>query len=120
MKRNLALILILLASSLAIAKKAKLREGSYRAVLTLDEAAKLKLPFTFELSKADDHYLIVIRNGDERTKVDEISTRKDSVFFRMPVFDTEFRARVTSGGMEGFWINHCRKEKYKIPFRAEY
>jgi thiol-disulfide isomerase/thioredoxin len=52
--------------------------------------------------------------------VDEVSFKKDSVFIKMPVFDSEFKCLFIDGSQElkGVWINHSRKEKNKIPFTA--
>ena len=56
-------------------------------------------------------------NGDERIVVNEIVAKKDSLIFKMPVFDSEFRAKIHKDSLVGFWINYARKDKNKIPFK---
>jgi len=97
---------------------AKLKDGPYRAVLTLDPQENIELPFNFEVLQNGKK--LIIKNGEEKIVVDEIKKKGDSVFIKMPVFDTEFRCRITEKGLEGFWYNHYRKEKNVIPFKATY
>jgi thiol-disulfide isomerase/thioredoxin len=96
----------------------KLKVGTYRAVLLLDEINKTFLPFNFDLSYENKKPKITIRNAEEKIVVDEILQEKDSLFFKMPVFDTEFRCKIKGNVWEGVWINHYRKEKNTIPFKA--
>lgn len=95
---------------------AKLKDGTYRAILILDPKENIELPFNFEIIQNGKK--MIIRNGEEKIVVDEIKKMGDSVFIRMPVFDTEFRCKITEKGLEGFWYNHYRKEKNVIPFKA--
>ena len=98
---------------------AKLKPGTYRGVLVLDTVNKIELPFNFEVSKGKKPK-IIIKNATEEIIVDEINIKGDSVNFKMPVFDTEFRTKLVGKNLQGVWINHYRKEKNVIPFRAEY
>jgi thiol-disulfide isomerase/thioredoxin len=98
---------------------AKLKPGIYRGVLVLDTVNKIELPFIFEVTKGKKPK-IIIKNAQEKIMVDEISIKGDSVNFKMPVFDTEFRTRLVGKNLQGVWINHYRKEKNIIPFRAEF
>lgn len=86
----------------------------WRAVLTLPDG---ELPFNFEW-KAQEKQMI-IHNGDERITCDEISFKGDSVFIRLPVFDSEFRLRIEENKMHGDWINYSRKTNQRISFHAE-
>lgn len=97
---------------------ARLKEGPYRATLLLNEKEQIELPFNFDVKYIKKKPQIIIKNGDERIIVDEIKTKGDSVYFKMPVFDTEFRCRMNETGLDGFWINHYRTEKNIIKFKA--
>lgn len=99
---------------------AKIKEGIYRGVLILDEEENIELPFNFEVKYKWRKPVITIKNGEERIKVDEIKIKGDSVFIKMPVFDTEFRCIKKGNDLEGTWINHYRKDKNKIRFFATY
>lgn len=96
-----------------------LRKGVWRGELILVDSIGRIVPFNFDVKKNNDSVSFIIRNAEERIKIDEISFRNDSVFFRMPVFDSEFLCRLTGDSlMEGVWLNHARKEKNTIPFIA--
>lgn len=114
---RLTLIVVLLfISSLSFSKNIK--QGIYRGLLILDEAKSIELPFNFEFKYDHNKPIIIIHNADERIRVDEINMHGDSLNFKMPVFDTEFRTKIVKDGLEGVWINHYRKEKNKIRFKA--
>jgi thiol-disulfide isomerase/thioredoxin len=98
----------------------KFKAGTYRGLLLLNEAKNIELPFNFEVSYKKRKPHIIIRNGEERIIVDEISISGDSVKFKMPLFDTEFKCKLTPNGLEGIWINNYRKEKNIIQFKAFY
>ncbi|MGE0568848.1 MAG: TlpA disulfide reductase family protein [Bacteroidia bacterium] len=97
----------------------KLKTGIYRGALLIDTINKKEIPFLFEIKKEKKKYVLIIRNATERIRVDEIRQTKDSLFFKMPVFDTEFRLKKNGKSLEGVWINHYRKN-YSIPFKAWY
>jgi thiol-disulfide isomerase/thioredoxin len=95
-----------------------LQKGIWRGVLTLDFKENIELPFNFEVKNNGKKTTITIINADERIVVDEISFKKDSVIFKMPVFDTEFRAKIYNDSLIGVWLNYARKDKNIIPFKA--
>lgn len=99
---------------------AKLKIGTYRAVLLLNAENSIELPFNFDVKYNGKKPVIIIKNADERISVDEINIKGDSVNFKMPVFDTEFRTVLKGDTLIGVWINHYRKEKNSIPFKAIY
>jgi thiol-disulfide isomerase/thioredoxin len=111
---------MLIAMNFHATAEQKLKAGHYRGVLLLDEAENIELPFNFEVTYKGKKPVIIIRNGEEKIIVDEIRIKGDSVNFRMPVFDTEFRTELKSGELHGLWINHYRSTKNRIPFRATY
>jgi thiol-disulfide isomerase/thioredoxin len=92
------------------------RVGYYTATLELNDSTLL--PFTFEIRHDLDLYFIDFINATERITVTEISTKGDSLFFHMPVFDSEFRCRMKGDSIKGNWINHGRKDKNVIAFKA--
>lgn len=99
---------------------AKLKPGTYRGVLLLDSINNIELPFNFEVNYSGKKPQIIIRNAEEKILVNEIKIKGDSVFIKMPIFDTEFRVKFAGDNLEGEWINHYRKEKNRIRFKAEY
>ncbi len=115
--KKIKYVFFLLALSASV-YSAKLKEGTYRAVLILHEESSIELPFNFDVKYKSKKPTIIIRNGDERITVDEIMVSGDSVKFKMPVFDTEFKCIMKGNDLEGIWINNYRKEKSIIKFKA--
>lgn len=96
----------------------KLKEGTYRAVLLLNEG--IEVPFNFDVKHKKKKTQIIIRNADEKIMVDDITIKGDSVNFKMPVFNTEFRTKLKSDTLEGVWINHYKTSNNVIHFKAVY
>jgi thiol-disulfide isomerase/thioredoxin len=111
-------LLLLLATTGRM--EATLKEGIYRGVLYLDDKDEVTLPFLFEVKLQKKNPVIIIFNADEKITIDEITIVEDSVNFRLPFFDTEFRTRLKGDDLEGVWINHYRKDKSVIRFSATY
>lgn len=95
----------------------KLAPGPWRFTLDLGE---VELPIETEISlTAAGKFALHIENAGEVITADSGRISKDSLFITMPVFDSEFRARIESPFLiVGEWINHT-KENYSIPFVAE-
>jgi len=116
-KKLFFLFVILLVDS-SILYSQSLKKGIWRGVLTLDEKENTELPFNFDVKSINTKTTITIMNGDERILVDELIFKKDSLIFKMPVFDTEFRTKLYKDSLIGVWINYARKDKNRIPFKA--
>lgn len=91
--------------------------GLWRAVLLLPDA---ELPFTFEMKKENSSYVMIMHNAGERIKADEITIKGDSLYIKLPVYDSQFSLKVKGEKMEGDWINYSRKERPVIPFKASF
>jgi len=119
---NLKNFIICVAAGLLFIVKgyAQLKPGEYRGVLLLDSINKIELPFNFEVVVKGKKQEIIIKNAEEKIIVNEISQKGDSIFFKMPVFDTEFRTKINGDDLEGFWLNNYRTTSRMIPFRAQY
>lgn len=120
---SIFLITIISFSCIPEKKPFPLKEGTWRGTLTIIDSIGLSLPFNFTLSyhsdsNRNDSPLIVIQNAEEKIRVDEISFKDDSVFIRMPVFDSEFRCKIHGDTLSGNWFNHSRRDKNIIPFTA--
>lgn len=101
--------------------QAQLKQGPWRGVLVLNAAKNLELPFTFDVKRVNGSTQLTIHNAGEQIIVNETSFAKDSFYFKMPVFDTEFRTRIQGDTLlTGLWINHTKKENNSILFRARY
>lgn len=111
-------IFLFTSISLLLNSTVKLKPGSYRGILLLNETEGVELPFNFDVLKLKKNYTIVIKNAQERIKVDQLKFKGDSLFFKMPIFDTEFKCQVTGDTITGIWLNNYRKEKKSIKFKA--
>jgi len=118
MKSNYFLLLFFCIFTNAMFAQKSLQPGNWQGSLKLNDSTELL--FNFELMNAKGNVSLTIINADERIVVDEVTLAGDSLFIKMPVFDSEFRCRINSAtGMTGVWINHARKDKNVIVFKAE-
>ncbi len=119
MTRNFCFIFILV-SCFGFGQN-KLKPGTWRGVLTLSEKRnEIILPFNFNVRYFNEFLSIDILNAEEKITVTEITLSGDSVNFKMPVFDSEFKTVLKNDTLRGLWINYSKKEKNKIPFEAYY
>lgn len=100
---------------------AQLKHGIWRGTLLLNKEKQIEIPFNFEIKNIKNKIQLIIHNAQEQIIVDEITFKKDSFNFKMPVFDTEFRTQLIGDSMlTGVWINHTKKENNIIAFTAKY
>jgi hypothetical protein len=91
--------------------------GIWRGVLKT--ATGNNLPFNFMLADSAGAPLMTVMNGDERIKVTDIKLNGDSVFIRMPLFDSEFKLRYEAGFLVGKWIKHLGVKDVAMDFVAQ-
>lgn len=114
-----SIIIFLFACGTEKKQNPSIREGIWRAKLAIIDSIDLTIPFNFQLSRNNDSVFIIIKNAEEEILVNEISFVNDSVFIRMPIFDSEFRCKLIGDSvMEGKWVNYARREENIIPFKA--
>ncbi len=111
---KIKLLLLLLSISLAGFAQA-LTTGTWRGVLKT-EAGK-EIPFNFSVKNVAGKTQMAIINGTERLKVDGVTYKNDSVFIQLP-FDSEFRVKQTSSGLQGKWIRHLGDKDVAMNFSA--
>ncbi len=90
--------------------------GMWLGQLSMQEQ---QLPFNFELKEEQGKSVMIIHNASERIRCDELTFRNDSMFVRLPVFDSEFHLKVTTGHLSGEWTNYSKKDHPTLPFVAE-
>ena len=97
------------------------RAGVWRGVLKINAEENMEIPFNFEVSSFNTIKQIVVHNAQEQILVDEITITKDSLNFKMPVFDTEFKTQMIGDSvLSGLWINHNRTENNRMVFEAHF
>ncbi len=95
-------------------KNAELKTGIWRGVV---EMQGHQLPFGFEVQKVNDQYRITVMNAEERLNLDEVTITGDSVRIVMHIFDTELRAKIEGGRLNGYFIKNYDPMN-KLPFNA--
>ncbi|HEY8687687.1 MAG TPA: TlpA disulfide reductase family protein [Chitinophagaceae bacterium] len=76
------------------------------------------IPFSFKLEEKNKKTILYIINDAEKIKVDNILFTKDSVFIKMPVFESSFKARIVNGEWEGLWTKGTSGNDQVLPFSA--
>lgn len=89
--------------------------GFWLGLLQLPDAA---LPFQFEIAQHDGTPVMIIQNADERIVCDEVTMLGDSIFIKLPLYDSEFRLKIGNRTLTGNWFNYGRKVPTSIPFTA--
>jgi thiol-disulfide isomerase/thioredoxin len=114
-------VLVLLFLSSLCFSQLKIKTGIWRGVLLLNAENKTELPFNFEIKYTKKNLIqLIIHNAQEQIVVNEYMFSQDSLNFKMPIFDTEFKAKLTGDSiLTGIWINHTKKENNTIPFSAK-
>ena len=74
--------------------------------------------FNFEERKIGKRSVVFIKNGAERLRVDTVKYVGDSVFIKMPVFESAFKAKVTDGNWTGAWQRGTTGKDLEMPFDA--
>ncbi|MFN0188099.1 MAG: hypothetical protein ACKVQV_05305, partial [Bacteroidia bacterium] len=89
--------------------------GFWLGILQLPDAS---LPFQFELKQHDGTPVMIIQNAEEQIICDEITMHGDSIFIKLPLYDSEFRLKIGNESLTGNWYNNVRKIPTSIPFKS--
>lgn len=101
----------------AASAQTKLKTGIWRGALTTKSGTEI--PFNFDVKDTAGRQQLVIINGAERFKVTDISSQGDSVFIHMPLFNSEFKLKLTGDKLAGAWVKHLANQDVLTPFAAE-
>lgn len=115
-KTLLAATLFSLATLPGIAQK--LKTGTWRGILK--NKTDHELPFNFTIKDTAGRQQMTIINGNEHFKVTDVTTKGDSVFIKMPLFDSEFRLKQQGNTLTGNWIKHIADRDVQMQFTATY
>lgn len=110
--------LIFFLAVFSISAAPRLKEGTWRGVLQLNDS--MQLPFNFETQVKKSAITVTFLNASERIIAKEVKLVGDSLFIKMPLYDSEFRCKVYEDSLKGNWINRSRKDKNVISFKAVY
>ncbi len=106
----------ILSFSLANAQS-HLKVGTWRGELTTKSGNTI--PFVFDVRQVGAKQQIFIHNASERYQVSNVRQVSDSVFVRMPLFNSEFKLKLDAEGLKGSWIKHYGDSDASMDFHAE-
>jgi thiol-disulfide isomerase/thioredoxin len=116
---RLSWFLLLISACLALRAQPnrKLPAGPWRAELNRPDGAQIV--FNFEVTDSLHRRILYVRNGAERLLVDSIRLQDDSVWIRMPFFESQIRAAFDGPErLRGVWIKRLEAVEQRIPFQA--
>lgn len=119
MIKDILLVFILLAAYLSPAAQPvnTLSEGQWRGELVREDGNNIV--FNFEVYRKAGKTTFNLRNAGERLTVDDIVFQGDSVFIRLPFFDSQFRAAfISDEEIKGSWIKRLADRDLVMPFFA--
>jgi len=74
--------------------------------------------FNFDATTKNKKTTLYIKNAAERLRVDSVVFKNDSVFIKMPLFESAFKARVSNGTWTGIWTKGTSSVEQVLPFTA--
>lgn len=99
------------------AQQAALPSGSWRGELKRQDGQNIVV--NFDIAYKDDKPVVYIRNASEKLEADDISFSGDSVFIKLPFFDSQFRLAASGNNvLEGTWRKTLADRDVVMPFRA--
>ncbi|MES2278417.1 MAG: TlpA disulfide reductase family protein [Bacteroidota bacterium] len=114
--KKVLFLLVVAAISACTSAPSKLKTGIWRGALKLKTGAEL--PFNFEVRDTAGKQQLAIINGSEHFLVPDVRLDGDSVFIKMPLFDSEFKLKQQDGKLEGKWIKHLAQKDNELEFTA--
>lgn len=113
MRSRLLIMLFLTIFSCQENEVKTLEIGTYRGSLIAQD--NQLVPFIFEVTSETT---LKIFNADEVIEVDEIEYKNDSIFIKLPYFETVIAAKLDGNNFQGQWIEEDRDRSVAI--YAEY
>lgn len=113
MRNRLLIMLFLTIFSCQENEVKTLEIGTYRGSLIAQD--NQLVPFIFEVTSETT---LKIFNADEVIEVDEIEYKNDSIFIKLPYFETVIAAKLDGNNFQGQWIEEDRDRSVAI--YAEY
>jgi peroxiredoxin len=101
----------------AVAQKQATALNTWRGVVQRQDGNEIA--FNFQFRQNNRKPVLYVMNAAERIRVDSIRFAGDSVFIKMPVFESSFKAQVKNGGWDGVWIKGTSTTEQIMPFHAE-
>ena len=93
------------------------KPGPYRGILYREDGKEVV--FNMEVKGTGKQTKLYIINATEKILTKELKIEGDSVFFRMPAFESEFKTQVQpDGSLKGLWLKGTATKTQQWPFAA--
>jgi thiol-disulfide isomerase/thioredoxin len=96
----------------------QLQTGIWRGALKTGSGHEI--PFNFEIIDTAGKKQMTIFNGAEHFKVTDVNVEGDSVAIKMPLFESEFKLKLSEGALAGKWIKHLADSDAVMDFSAKH
>ena len=104
-------------SCISFFSMAQPKAGDYRGILYREDGKEVV--FNMEVKNIGGQTQLYIINASERIQVKDLQIKKDSVTFRMPVFESEFKAKMQpDDSWKGVWLKAIAGKTQQWPFVA--
>jgi peroxiredoxin len=98
--------------------QSQLKPGKYRAVVIREDDREVVFDLLITINEKQTQLFIL--NGEEKIDLHLMQVNGDSVYFKMPVFESEFKAvLLPDGSLKGIWYKAIANKIQEWPFRAE-
>jgi thiol-disulfide isomerase/thioredoxin len=117
MSLKLYFIIICLLFGAKALPQSHLKPGNYRAVVIREDGREVV--FDLEIKINDKQTQLFIINGEEKIDLNLLRITGDSVYFNMPVFESEFKTALQpDGSLKGTWYKAIASKIQEWPFNA--
>ena len=118
MRKIIFVVFLAVSDLISYAQPVKaVTEGPWRAELVRQDGQAVA--FNFEVKKKGRQTVWYIRNAAERLPVDDIREKGDSVWIRMPFFDSQINAVINGPhALKGIWVKHLGDRDQVMMFNA--
>jgi thiol-disulfide isomerase/thioredoxin len=113
----LLLVLAVTAFSIKIFSQNQPTVTHWRGVIKRNDGNEIV--FNFEEHRTSKRTILYIQNAAERLRVDSVRFTVDSVFIKMPFFESELKAKTSKAKWSGVWIKGTSSSEQALPFEAQ-
>lgn len=113
----LFIVLCFFCNPFSFSQKTTAHASVWRAVIQRQDGNDVV--FNFEIQERNKKPVLYVLNAGERLLVDSVTFAGDSIFVKMPVFESSFKARIMGDRWNGIWLKGTSEADAAMPFTAE-
>ena len=111
----LFLIMFIMVSNFLNAQNAT-STSRWKATLVREDGNEI--PFNIDVVKQPNKTILYVINASERLRVDSVKIIGDSIFIKMPVFESSFKAKMANDEWNGVWTKGTSSSDQIMKFKA--